>query len=216
MPDYALMNQCLYEGRNNEVRDMTEAALAEGRPVQEVLNQGLVAGMNIVGEDFKRNILYVPEVMVAARAMKAGMAILKPLLMAVDSDVKLKGTVVLATVSGDLHDIGKNILGMMCEGSGFKVVDLGVDTKVEEYIAAVREHQADIIGMSALLTTTMHYMKDIIDGFKEAGLGHIRTAVGGAPVSQMFAEEIGADAYGENAPIAIELFTEMMSSDVRD
>jgi len=215
MTDYVLMNQCLYEGRAKEVGEMTEAALAENRPVQEVLNEGLVAGMNIVGEDFKRNILYVPEVMIAARAMKAGMAILKPLLTAADSNVELKGTVVLATVSGDLHDIGKNILGMMCEGSGFKVVDLGVDTKVEEYIAAVKEHQADIIGMSALLTTTMHYMKEIVDGFREAGLGRVHTAVGGAPVSQMFADEIGADGYGENAPTAIELFTEMMQNDVK-
>jgi 5-methyltetrahydrofolate--homocysteine methyltransferase len=206
MPDYALMNQYLYEGNAKEVEQMTKDALAEGRPVQEVLTDGLIAGMSVVGEDFKHNVLYVPEVLIAARAMKAGMAVLKPLLSAKDNTTPRIGTLLMGTVRGDLHDIGKNLVCMMAEGAGFEVHDIGVDQSVEKFMAAAERVQPVIIGMSALLTTTMTYMKTVIDGFEAAGKGHIKMAVGGAPISQMFADEIGADGYGQNASAAVDLF----------
>ncbi len=209
MIDYAVMNQNLYEGKAAEVKQMTEDALAEGRPVEEVLNEGLIAGMSVVGQDFKHNILYVPEVLIAARAMKAGMAILKPLLSE-SSNVQKKGVVVMGTVKGDLHDIGKNLVCMMAEGAGFEVHDMGVDQPVDKYIAAVEQHKPDIVGMSALLTTTMPYMKTVIDKFKEVDLGHIKMTVGGAPISEMYAEEIGADGYGADASSAVDLFLNLL------
>ena len=206
MPDYAFMNQCLYEGKAKEVEQMTKDALAAGRPVQEILSEGLIAGMSVVGEDFKYNILYVPEVLIAARAMKAGMAVLKPLLSAHDSVVQPTGTLLMGTVRGDLHDIGKNLVCMMAEGAGFKVVDIGVDQSIEKFLAATELHKPDIVGMSALLTTTMTYMKTVVDGFKARGMDHIKFAVGGAPISQMYADEIGADGYGADASSAVDLF----------
>ena len=206
MPDYALMNQCLYEGKFQDVERMTQEALAAGRPVQEILNEGLIAGMSVVGEDFKHNVIYVPEVLIAARAMKAGMAVLKPLLSAKDSTTRPAGILLMGTVRGDLHDIGKNLVLMMAEGAGFEVHDIGVDQSVDKFMAAAAKCKPDIIGMSALLTTTMTYMKTVIDGFEKAGLGHIKMAVGGAPISQMFADEIGADGYGANASAAVDLF----------
>jgi len=209
MPDYALMNQCLYEGKAKEVEQMTKDALADGRSVKEILNEGLIAGMSVVGEDFKHNILYVPEVLIAARAMKAGMAVLKPLLTARDSVVSPAGVLVMGTVRGDLHDIGKNLVMMMAEGAGFEVHDLGVDQSIEKFLAAAAQFKPDIIGMSALLTTTMTYMKTVIDGFDERGLGHIKMAIGGAPISQMYADEIGADGYGSDASSAVDLFIKL-------
>jgi len=210
MPDYALMNQCLYEGKAKEVEQMTKDALAEGRNVQEVLTAGLIAGMSVVGEDFKHNVLYVPEVLIAARAMKAGMAVLKPLLSAHDSKVQPAGVLVMGTVRGDLHDIGKNLVCMMAEGAGFEVHDLGVDQSIEKFLAATERYKPHIIGMSALLTTTMIYMKVVIDGYKERGLDHIKFAIGGAPISQMYADEIGADGYGADASSAVDLFLYLM------
>lgn len=210
MPDYALMNQCLYEGKAKEVEQMTKEALAAGRPVAEILNEGLIAGMSVVGEDFKHNILYVPEVLIAARAMKAGMAILKPLLTARDSAVRPAGILVMGTVRGDLHDIGKNLVLMMAEGAGFEIHDLGVDQSIEKFLAAAEEFKPDIIGMSALLTTTMTYMKTVIDGFEARGLNRVKMAVGGAPISQMYADEIGADGYGADAASAVDLFLKMV------
>ena len=206
MPDYALMNQCLYEGKAKEVEQMTRDALAAGRSVQEVLAAGLIAGMSVVGEDFKYNILYVPEVLIAARAMKAGMAVLKPLLTLHGPDSTSTGVLVMGTVRGDLHDIGKNLVCMMAEGAGFQIHDIGVDQSLEKFLAAAELHKPDIIGMSALLTTTMTYMKTVIDGFEERGLGHIKMAIGGAPISQMYADEIGADGYGADASSAVDLF----------
>ena len=205
MPDYALMNQYLYEGKAKEVEQMTKDALAEGRSVKEVLEEGLIAGMSVVGEDFKHNILYVPEVLIAARAMKAGMAVLKPLLTAGGASSQT-GRLLMGTVRGDLHDIGKNLVCMMAEGAGFAVKDIGVDQSVEKFAAAADEFKPDIIGMSALLTTTMTYMKVVIDGFKVPGRDHIKMAIGGAPISQMFADEIGADGYGADASSAVDLF----------
>jgi len=210
MPDYAFMNQCLYEGKAPEVEQMTKDALAEGRTVQEVLNDGLIAGMSVVGEDFKHNILYVPEVLIAARAMKAGMAVLKPLLSSKDSGVTSAGTLLMGTVRGDLHDIGKNLVCMMAEGAGFEVHDIGVDQSIEKFEAAAENVNPDIIGMSALLTTTMTYMKTVIDGFEEKGKGHIKMAIGGAPISQMYADEIGADGYGADASSAVDLFMDFV------
>jgi 5-methyltetrahydrofolate--homocysteine methyltransferase len=206
MVDYAVMNQYLYEGNAKEVEQMTKDALAEGRSVQEVMNEGLIAGMSVVGEDFKHNVLYVPEVLIAARAMKAGMAVLKPLLTAKDGSTDPKGVLLMGTVRGDLHDIGKNLVCMMAEGAGFEVHDIGVDQSVEKFMAAAEKCHPTIVGMSALLTTTMTYMKTVIKGFEEAGKGHIKMAVGGAPISQMYADEIGADGYGMNASAAVDLF----------
>src|SRR6201985_1740954 len=174
MPDYAFMNQCLYEGKAKEVEEMTKAALAEGRPVQEIFSDGLIAGMSVVGEDFRHNILYVPEVLIAARAMKAGMAVLKPLLSAKGGSERA-GVLLMGTVRGDLHDIGKNLVCMMAEGAGFEVHDIGVDQSVEKFMAAADKCNPTIIGMSALLTTTMTYMKTVIDGFEAGGRGPLKT-----------------------------------------
>jgi 5-methyltetrahydrofolate--homocysteine methyltransferase len=211
MIDYALMNQYLYEGKAKEVEEMTRQALAEGRTAQEILSDGLIAGMSVVGEDFKHNVLYVPEVLIAARAMKAGMAVLKPLLTARDSGTKPAGVLLMGTVRGDLHDIGKNLVCMMAEGAGFEVHDIGVDQSVEKFLAAAERVNPDIVGMSALLTTTMTYMKTVVDGFDAAGKGHVKMAVGGAPISQMFADEIGADGYGANASAAVDLFLRLVA-----
>ncbi len=205
MVDYALMNQKLFEGDRDSVPRLTEEALAEGRPALEVLQDGLIAGMRVVGEDFKHNRIFVPEVLLAARAMKAGLAVLQPLLTQ-SADAVSAGTIVLGTVKGDLHDIGKNLVGMMSEGAGFKVVDLGTNTDAEEFIAAVRDHRAVILGMSALLTTPMVYMKTVVDAMQEAGLEEVAICVGGAPISQGFADEIGADGYAADAGSAVELF----------
>src|SRR5262245_10878326 len=196
------MNQFLYEGNAGRVKEMTEEAIAEGRPAEEVLQEGLIAGMSVVGEDFKHNRLYVPQVLIAARAMKAGMAVLKPLLSR-SGESRSLGTVVMGTVKGDLHDIGKNLVCMMGEGAGFTMVDLGVDQPVESFLRAAREHGALIVGMSALLTTTMPYMKVVIDAFRAQGMGHVKLCVGGAPVSEMFADEIGADGYAGDAASAV-------------
>jgi methanogenic corrinoid protein MtbC1 len=206
MPDYALMNQCLYEGKAKEVEQLTKDALAEGRSAQEILADGLIAGMSVVGEDFKYNVLYVPEVLIAARAMKAGMTVLKPLLSAKGATDTSTGRLLMGTVRGDLHDIGKNLVCMMAEGAGFQIRDIGVDQSVEKFAAAAEEFKPDIIGMSALLTTTMTYMKTVVDGFNVPGRDHIKMAIGGAPISQAFADEIGADGYGADASSAVDLF----------
>jgi len=208
MTDYPSMNQALYEGRAPQIKEMTERALAEGLDVQEILQEGLIAGMGVVGEDFKHNRLYVPQVLIAARAMKTGMAILRPLLIE-GGAASSAGTIILGTVKGDLHDIGKNLVGMMAEGAGFTVIDIGVDQSAEKFLSALREHNASILGMSALLTTTMPYMKVVIDALHDSELDHVKVCVGGAPVSEMFAEEIGADGYGADASRAVELFREL-------
>ena len=208
MTDYALMNHLLYIGEADTVREMTEKALKEGLEVDDILQRGLIAGMSVVGEDFKHNRLYVPQVLIAARAMKAGMAILKPLLTASSASAS-RGTIVMGTVKGDLHDIGKNLVCMMAEGAGFTMVNLGVDTSADDFLQAVKENNAGIVGMSALLTTTMPYMKTVIDSFKLEGLDEVVMCIGGAPVSEMFAEEIGADGYAADASSAVELFKEL-------
>ena len=211
MVDYALMNQLLFEGQHERVREMTEGALAEGEAVRDVLEEGLIAGMKVVGEDFKWNRVFVPEVLLAARAMKAGMAILQPLLTE-RGDVAPTGVIVMGTVKGDLHDIGKNLVGMMAEGAGFTIVDLGTDTSADEFIAAVREHDADILGMSALLTTTMVYMPTVVAAMKETGLGDVKICIGGAPIGPEFRDEIGADGYAADAASAVQLFKRLVAA----
>jgi methanogenic corrinoid protein MtbC1 len=209
--DYALMNQLLFEGKHEPVKRMTEEALAEGRPAMQVLEDGLIAGMRVVGEDFKHNRIFVPEVLLAARAMKAGMAVLKPLLTERKGEASISPVIVMGTVKGDLHDIGKGLVGMMAEGAGFTIVDLGTDTSAERYIEAVRAHDAAILGMSALLTTTMIYMRTVVQKMKEAGLENVKICVGGAPVSAEYARDIGADGYAADAASAVELFKRLLA-----
>ena len=190
----------------------TEAALDEWQQQPaEILRYGLVAGMEIVGEDFRDGILFVPEVLLAAKAMKAAMEILRPLLTDA-KDVERQGTVVIGTVKGDIHDIGKNLVGMMLEGAGFEVVNLGINVDADQFLAALREHNADILGMSALLTTTMPYMRTVIQRLAEEGLRE-RTIVlvGGAPVTEAFAEDIGADRYCQDAAVAVEAAKVLMA-----
>ena len=208
MIDYARMNQLLFEGKHLEVEQLTKDALGEDLPVREVLEEGLIAGMNVVGEDFKHNRVFVPEVLLAARAMKTGMEILRPLLTEA-SDDNVSDVVVMGTVKGDLHDIGKNLVGMMAEGAGFEIVDLGTNTSADEFIAAVKEHNAKILGMSALLTTTMVYMKTVVDEVRAAGLD-VKICIGGAPVGPEFRDEIGADGYAADAVAATELFKRLV------
>ena len=194
----------LYDGLADEVVESTRILLARGWNARRVLDQALVGGMNIVGADFRDGILFVPEVLLAANAMKAGMAILKPILA--QTGAEPIGRMVIGTVKGDIHDIGKNLVGMMMEGAGFEIIDLGINTHADTYIAALREHQPDIIGMSALLTTTMPYMKVVVDAMKEHGLrdDHI-VLVGGAPLNEEFGRAIGADAYCRDVATAVEV-----------
>jgi 5-methyltetrahydrofolate--homocysteine methyltransferase len=210
MIDYALMNQLLFEGKHEPVKKMTEEALALGQKPMDVLEYGLIRGMRVVGEDFRHNRIFVPEVLLAARAMKAGMAVLKPLLTERKGGGPDAKVIVLGTVKGDLHDIGKNLVGMMAEGAGFTVVDLGTDTSAERFLDAVRTHKAELIGMSALLTTTMIYMRTVVEAFKDEGMRHIKICVGGAPVSAEYAKDIGADGYAADAATAVELFKNLL------
>lgn len=199
----------LYNGEDEEVARLVQRALDEGLTPQQILNDGLLAGMEVVGRDFKNGDLFVPEVLIAARAMHAGMNVLRPLL--VQSDVPTAGKYVIGTVQGDLHDIGKNLVKMMLEGAGFEVVDLGVDVAPSTFVEAVRKHQPRIVGMSALLTTTMVNMKATIKALEEAGLREsAKIMVGGAPVTAAFAQEIGADAYAPDAPTAVEVARQLV------
>lgn len=193
--------QAVIDGNKEKCEELTHKLLEEGLTAKEILDQGLVPGMDVVGIRFRDNIIFVPEVLVSARAMKASLAILEPLLVA--AKVKEIGVYVIGTVKGDIHDIGKNIVGMMLKGAGFKVIDLGIDTRVEKFVAAIKKENADILGMSALLTTTMGYMKTVVDKLKDEGI-EVKTMIGGAPVSAAFAEKIGADAYAKNAAEAVQ------------
>jgi 5-methyltetrahydrofolate--homocysteine methyltransferase len=194
----------LYEGEDGEVAELVQEALDQGMGPGEVLSDGLIAGMDEVGKDFKAGDLFVPEVLIAARAMHAGMAVLRPLLS--ESDVPSAGKYVIGTVEGDLHDIGKNLVRMMLEGAGFETVDLGTDVKADDFVEAVREHQPVLLGMSALLTTTMVNMRGTIEALTEAGLrDSLKIMIGGAPVTAAFAEEVGADAYAPDAASAVDV-----------
>jgi len=200
--------QTLIEGDADEVARLTQKALSEGLAPGEVLRKGLIAGMNVVGDRFKKEEMFVPEVLVAAQAMHAGMDVLQPHLAA--GEATSAGTVVLGTVQGDLHDIGKNLVGMMIEGAGYKVIDLGIDIPAAKFVAAVKEHQPDVLGMSALLTTTMPAMSEVIKALEEAGLrDKVKVIVGGAPLTQEFADKVGADGYGPDATSAVDLVRDL-------
>ncbi|NMC80700.1 MAG: cobalamin-binding protein [Chloroflexi bacterium] len=194
----------LYDGNASEVSDLVQKALDDGLPPQQVLEGGLIKGMDRVGVDFKNGDLFVPEVLIAARAMDAGMKVLRPLL--VENDVPFVGKFVVGTVKGDLHDIGKNLVKMMIEGAGFQTIDLGTDVTPESFVAAVKEHKPEIIGMSALLTTTMLQMKSTIEALQGAGLrDSVKVMIGGAPVTAAFAKQIGADGFAPDAASAVEV-----------
>jgi len=197
------MHDDLYNGLREEIEEGTNILLERGWGADRVLNDALVEGMRIVGIDFRDGILFVPEVLMAANAMKGGMAILRPLLA--ETGAPPIGKVVIGTVKGDIHDIGKNLVGMMLEGAGFEVIDLGINNPVESYLEALEEHKPDILGMSALLTTTMPYMKVVIDTLKEQGIrDDYIVLVGGAPLNEEFGEAIGADNYCRDAAVAVE------------
>ena len=197
----AQMHDDLYDGLGEEIGEGTEILLSRDWDAKKVLDEALVAGMKIVGEDFRDGILFVPEVLLAANAMKVGMAILRPLLA--ETGAEPIGKVVIGTVKGDIHDIGKNLVGMMLEGAGFEVIDLGINTDVEEFLGALDEHKPDILGMSALLTTTMPYMKVVIETLEEKILREeYLVIVGGAPLNEEFGDAIGADAYCRDAAVA--------------
>jgi methylmalonyl-CoA mutase cobalamin-binding domain/chain len=212
LPDDELVKQMmddLYDGLKEEIEEGTRILLDRGWQPYDVLTKALVEGMRIVGEDFRDGILFVPEVLLSANAMKAGMAILRPLLA--ETGAPKIGKMVIGTVKGDIHDIGKNLVAMMMEGAGFEVVNIGINNPVENYLAAIEEHQPDILGMSALLTTTMPYMKVVIDTLKEKGMREdYIVLVGGAPLNEEFGKAIGADAYCRDAAVAVETAKELM------
>ncbi len=204
------MHDDLYDGLKEEIEEGVSILLERGWEPYRVLTEALVAGMTIVGHDFRDGILFVPEVLLAANAMKGGMAILKPLL--IESGAPRMGKMVIGTVKGDIHDIGKNLVGMMMEGAGFEVIDLGINNPVEDYLAALEREEADILGMSALLTTTMPYMKVVIDTMVEKGIReNYVILVGGAPLNEEFGKAIGADAYCRDAAVAVETAKDFMS-----
>ena len=199
----------LIKGKAPEVKELVQRAIDEGEDVEKVLNEGLVAGMSVVGAKFKANEFYVPEVLIAARAMKAGMGILRPILA--EKNIKGIGTVVLGTVRGDLHDIGKNLVAMMLEGAGFEIIDLGVDVSPEKFIETAKEKKADVVGLSALLTTTMPSMKDVVKAVGDSGLkDKVKVMIGGAPLTQSYADEIGADGYAPDAASAVDEIKQLL------
>jgi 5-methyltetrahydrofolate--homocysteine methyltransferase len=202
MADYEALRQAVISGKVAQVKELTQKALGEGVNPQEVLDRGLIPAMDIVGSKFSCHEFYIPEMLIAARAMQAGIALLKPGLAAQGG--KPRGKVVIGTVRGDLHDIGKNLVALMLQGGGFEVIDLGADVQPERFVEAVRSGQPNFVMMSALLTTTMLSMKDTIEALKAAGIrNQVKVAVGGAPVTQRFCDEIGADFYAANATGAV-------------
>ena len=203
MADFEEISELLQKGRAKEVKELVQAAVDEGKSAKDILEQGLMAGMSVVGDKFKNNEVYVPEVLIAARAMNAGTEVLKPLLA--ESGVKAKGKAVIGTVKGDLHDIGKNLVKMMMEGKGIEVVDLGTDVSAEQFVTTAKEQDAQIIACSALLTTTMTEMQNVVKVAQEAGIrDKITIMVGGAPVTDAFKDSIGADGYEPDAASAAE------------
>jgi len=214
LPDDELVEQMhddLYDGLAEEIAEGTQILLDRDWSATKVLEEALVAGMTIVGIDFRDGILFVPEVLMSANAMKAGMALLKPILA--ETGAKPVGKMVVGTVKGDIHDIGKNLVGMMMEGAGFEVIDLGINVEADTYIDAIEQHEANILGMSALLTTTMPYMKVVIDTMKEKGIrDDYIVLVGGAPLNEEFGAAIGADAYCRDAATAVEVAKELLAA----
>ena len=211
MTDLKQIAENLIQGKAEKVKELVQKAVDEGEDVEKILNEALLAGMSVVGDKFKRNEFYVPEVLIAARAMKAGMEVIRPFL--VEKNIKGEGTVVLGTVKGDLHDIGKNLVGMMLEGAGFEVVDLGVDIPAEKFVEEIKKTDAQIVGMSALLTTTMPAMKDVIAALTKEGIRkNVKVMIGGAPVTQDYADEIGADGYAPDAASAVDKAKELLTA----
>lgn len=207
---YSQLAEKVESGDMASVKSLVEKVLSENLPVEEILNKGLVSGMEAIGKKFKENIVFVPEVLVAARAMKAGLELIKPLLAR--SGAARANKVVIGTVKGDLHDIGKNIVGFMLEGAGYEVIDLGIDVSKEKFIDAARKEGAKIIGLSALLTTTMIYMKEIVASVRESDLKDtVRVIIGGAPVTQSFADDIKADGYAADAPSAVDVVKSLLA-----
>ena len=210
MADFRLIADTLKAGNAPKVKELVQAAIAEGVDPSAIVNNALIIGMGEIGVLFKNNEVYVPEVLIAARAMHAGLNVLKPLL--VEQDIQPIGTVALGTVKGDLHDIGKNLVGMMLEGAGLKVLDLGIDVSPEKFIEAIKNNKVDVIALSALLTTTMPGMKDTIEAIKAAGLRDtVKIMIGGAPVTQNYADEIGADGYAADAASAADVAKEFIA-----
>jgi 5-methyltetrahydrofolate--homocysteine methyltransferase len=208
---YERLSTAILEGDADKAPKLVERGLKEGLAAKDILDNGLVPGMNEVGVRFKAGDMFVPEVLMSADAMQASLVILRPELVA--SGAKLIGKIVMGTVKGDLHDIGKNLVGMMCEGAGFEVIDLGFNVDPEKFVDAIKEHQPDIVGMSALLTTTMRAMALTIKAIEEAGLrDEVKIMVGGAPVDAAFAERIGADGYGSNGPAGSDLAKKFVGS----
>ncbi len=207
MADLKALSEALIRGDRDTTVALTRKAVDEGVSPEEILEKGLIAGMSVVGDRFKKNEVYVPEVLIAARAMRGGLEILEPLLK--ETGVEPAGIAVLGTVKGDLHDIGKNLVGMMLQGGGLKVVDLGTDVTPEKFVEAIRESGAQIVAMSALLTTTMPQMPEVIKAVKASGLA-VKTMIGGAPVTQAFADEVGADGYAPDAASAVDTALELI------
>ncbi len=206
MSNLEQIKECVIAGSAKQAKKYTEGAVAEGLDVSTILNEGLIAGMNVIGGRFKANEVYVPEVLMSARAMHTGLAVIKPLIA--NSGIKERGTVAIGTIKGDLHDIGKNLVIMMLEGAGYRVIDLGVDVPAEKFQQAIEEHHPQVVGISALLTTTMNQMKETVEKLKALG-GKTKIIVGGAPVTPKFAGEIGADGYAADAASAVDRVAEL-------
>ena len=206
---YEEISAAVQKGDAGQVKALVEKTLAQDLPVDKVLNKGLIAGMNVIGERFKAMDIFIPEVLVSARAMNMGLDIIKPLLA--KANVKAKGKVVIGTVRGDLHDIGKNIVAMMLRGAGYEVIDLGADVPKEKFLENVKQESADVVAMSALLTTTMTYMREIIEELEKAKLKtRVRVIIGGAPLSQAYADKIKADGYAPDAALAVDLLKKLL------
>lgn len=209
MANFEELSNAVIAGNEAKAKELTQKAIDEGVEAIDIINEGLIPGMTVVGTRFKAGEMFVPEVLMSARAMQGGMELVKPLIA--DTDMPSAGTVVLGTVKGDLHDIGKNLVGMMMESAGFKVINMGVDVSAEKFVEAVKEHKPQVVALSALLTTTMLAMKDVIELLKEEGLrDDVKVLVGGAPVSQDFADEIGADGYAPDAASATDLVKSLL------
>ena len=203
------IKQMVIEGNAPKTKEMTEKAVAEGCSAFEILEEALIGGMNVIGPRFRNNEIFIPEVLISVHAMKAGMDVIKSLI--VSSDIQEKGIIIIGTVKGDLHDIGKNMVMMMLEGAGYKVIDLGVDVPTETFVKAIEEHKPHIVGISALLTTTMKQMKNTVETLLSLD-GRPKIIVGGAPVNQEFADQIGADAFAEDAACAVEVVNNLIAS----
>ena len=210
MADLQALADAVINGQKDEAEKLTQEAIDEGVKPSTIINDGLIAGMAVVGEKFKNNEFYVPEVLIAARAMQSAMGHVKPLLT--EGEMESKGKVAIGTVKGDLHDIGKNLVAMMLEGGGYEVVDLEVDVSPEQFVAAASEQGCNVVALSALLTTTMPSMKDTVDALVEAGLkDQVKVVIGGAPVTQSYADEIGADGYAPDAASAVDKVAELLA-----